>query len=597
MESPMNNDHCFIQIVRHGIVLHDVELGTDPVVIGPSSIHDVEWDLDRIIKVSKTASNEVSFEDFASRRVKRQNVELGRVYDFSDYEVRVLVREIKAARASAKIESAEICEWYMQQVTSDSVQTTEMFSTWLSVTSRDVGTRSAFLVMFDERGERIGATLNIDNSEVEKIWGSCPEQLRLEIIRNGAEFVLPQEWSGVQNRSTGRTSIVIKGVQRHVGVAITHRTRLLGIAFFLFANVGRDFTEAAEQKLKFSASLLGLLRSDHDALIGKSDRDTLVAGARRLVGRSVQMHAVYGQIEKLAPTTVSVLIQGETGTGKELLAQEIHRYSLRHEKTFVAFNAAAVPENLAEAEFFGVVRGAFSGAIKDRAGFFELADGGTLFIDEVAELSLSVQAKLLRVLQDGTFSRVGETRKRQSDFRLVCATHRSLETLVREGKFREDLYFRIAGAVVSMPSLRERSEDVKDLLPFLVQEAARELNVPLKTFSPQSVGMLESHCWLGNVRELKNAVCKLLIMSDNPEVVSEDVERILSIKPSVVAGAEAGLPEAEPLEIAKARFLREHLQQALNRNDWNKAAAAKSLGIGLRTLFRYIDDLKIERQL
>jgi len=279
------------------------------------------------------------------------------------------------------------------------------------------------------------------------------------------------------------------------------------------------------------------------------------------------------------------------------LAQEVHRYSLRHEKPFIAFNAAAVPENLAEAEFFGVVRGAFSGAIKDRAGFFELADGGTLFIDEVAELSLPMQAKLLRVLQDGSFSRVGENRKRESDFRLVCATHRSLENLVKEKKFREDLFFRLAGAVIAMPSLRDRIEDLKDLLPFLVNESSRELNVPVKSFSPQAIALLESHCWLGNVRELKNAVCKLLVMSDHLEVTSDDVERILGIKASPATQVEAAICEAEPLEVAKARFLRDHLQLALNQHDWNKAAAAKSLGIGLRTLFRYIDDLKIERQL
>src|SRR6266478_679259 len=227
---------------------------------------------------------------------------------------------------------------------------------------------------------------------------------------------------------------------------------------------------------------------------------------RNIIGHSPALEKVLAQIATVAPTEANVLILGESGTGKELVARAIHDMSARKEHSLVRVNCASIPKELFESEFFGHVRGAFTGAVKDRVGRFELADGGTLFLDEIAEIPLDLQSKLLRVLQEGQFERLGEDRTRTVKVRLIAATNRDLLAEAKAGRFRLDLYYRLSVFPIEVPSLRERLEDVGELAEHFIKQSARRLGVPRPRLSKLHLQELQSYDWPGNVRELQNVI-------------------------------------------------------------------------------------------
>jgi DNA-binding NtrC family response regulator len=291
-----------------------------------------------------------------------------------------------------------------------------------------------------------------------------------------------------------------------------------------------------------------------------------------LIGRAPAMQKLYRQIERLAPTDASVLIQGESGTGKELVARALHRLSRRADKPFVAVNCAAIPEGLVEAEFFGAERGAYTGAQAARAGHFENASGGTLFLDEIGELPLALQPKLLRALQEGRISRVGGSKEVSVDVRVVAATNRELAREVAEGRFREDLYWRLNVVGLQLPSLRERREDIPLLVEHFARRAARQHGLPDVAFPPAVLRALIDRPWSGNVRELGNTVERLLLLADDGEPSLDD----LPDAPRRQAAPAFTLP-AEGIDWeAMERSL---LDQALQQAQGQKKRAAGLLGL------------------
>ena len=244
-----------------------------------------------------------------------------------------------------------------------------------------------------------------------------------------------------------------------------------------------------------------------------------------MVGDSAAMQPVFDLLEKVAPADVSVLVQGETGTGKELVARALHDYSPRKKKAFMAENCAAVPANLLESELFGHKKGAFTGAVADRPGHFLAADGGTVFLDEIGDMPLEMQAKLLRVLQDGEVRPVGGNKSVKVDVRLVAATHRDLPSLCAEGGFREDLYFRLNVITIHLPPLRERSGDVAHLVRFFGQKVGEELGRQPE-FTPEALAALEAWSWPGNVRELENEVRRASALASGPIGVADLSARV-----------------------------------------------------------------------
>ena len=232
-----------------------------------------------------------------------------------------------------------------------------------------------------------------------------------------------------------------------------------------------------------------------------------------IIGRSPALGAILSQIELVAPTEANVLITGESGTGKELIAREIHNRSARKQRTLIKVNCASIPKELYESEFFGHIKGAFTGAIKDRAGRFEMADGGTLFLDEIGEIPLDLQSKLLRVLQEGTYEKVGDDKTRRVDVRIIVATNRNLKEEVQAGRFRQDLFYRLNVFPIEAPPLRERMEDLPALATHFLKSAAKKLNVPESRITQANLNDLQAYDWPGNIRELQNVMERATILS------------------------------------------------------------------------------------
>ena len=296
----------------------------------------------------------------------------------------------------------------------------------------------------------------------------------------------------------------------------------------------------------------------------------------KLLGKSAVIRRLFREIEKVAPSDVTVLIQGESGTGKELVAHSIHAGSSRRDRPFVAVNVSALPESLAEAELFGHERGAFTGAIASRPGRFELAHGGTLFLDEVGTLSPGVQAKLLRALESREIERVGGRRPIPVDFRLISATNEDLEERVRQGTFREDLFYRINTIPIRIPPLRERGDDVVLLSEHFLETSAARHRRPARRLSPAVIERFRSHAWKGNVRELEHTIEMLVLFSEGEEVSEEDLPRAMR-EVSSVSSKETG-PKLRFAE-AVAEFEKRLLSDAIAGEGGVKARAARRLGL------------------
>jgi len=306
------------------------------------------------------------------------------------------------------------------------------------------------------------------------------------------------------------------------------------------------------------------------------------AAFERLVGSSEAMQQVYELVRRIAPTRSAVLITGETGTGKELVARAMHNLSPRREHLFVPLNCAAIPAELLESELFGHTRGAFTGAESQRAGKFEVAHGGTLFLDEIGDMPYPLQAKLLRVLQEGVIERIGSNKPITVDVRVVSSTHRDLPARIREGAFREDLYYRLNVFNIRLPPLRERREDVANLATHFLHGFARELAREAPVLTSEALRLLERHAWPGNVRELQNLMERVAVLAAGPEVDVGFFTALMS--PASERPAETGTEELA-LQPAVEQLERKLILRALGAADDNKAEAARLLGISERTLW------------
>jgi two-component system nitrogen regulation response regulator NtrX len=321
-----------------------------------------------------------------------------------------------------------------------------------------------------------------------------------------------------------------------------------------------------------------------------------------IVGSSKAIRQVIGLIEKVGPTPARVLITGENGTGKELVARAIHALSPRASGPFVEVNCAAIPAELIESELFGHMKGSFTGAFADRAGKFEIADGGTLFLDEVGDMSLSAQAKMLRALQEGVISRVGSGKALPVDVRVVAATNKNLDAEIAQGRFREDLLHRLNVIPIHVPPLRERRADVAQLIAHFTAELTKD-GLPAKDFEAAAVERLTAHDWPGNIRELKNAVERLLILASGPAVTQHDVERLVGKgeggrgKGAGVGagGGDAAWLRAATFEEFKQSAERAFLLRKLQENDWNVSETARTLQMPRSNLYKKIERYGLSR--
>jgi DNA-binding NtrC family response regulator len=320
-------------------------------------------------------------------------------------------------------------------------------------------------------------------------------------------------------------------------------------------------------------------------------------GAERpiMIGRCAAMQRLSKHISKFAPTDSTVLILGETGTGKELVARSIHQQSRRARQTMISVNCAAIPETLIESELFGYEKGAFTGAHSNRMGLIEAADGGTLFLDEIGELPMEAQARLLRFIQEGEIRRIGSVQSRKVNVRLICATHRDLQTLAAEGAFRQDLYYRINVLRLVLPPLRERGKDILFLAERLLAEQAARLERPAMTLSPRAIQAITTYQWPGNVREMEHAIERAVILTEGTEIDNEtlgidlelvNINRLRGDRP-IGSTQKRGIRSAEPADPAEDLSLEDYFQRFVieHQDSMSETELAQKLGISRKCLW------------
>jgi two-component system, NtrC family, nitrogen regulation response regulator NtrX len=410
------------------------------------------------------------------------------------------------------------------------------------------------------------------------------ERLASESVDAVLSDVVMPEMDGLQflaevRKRAADVPVVLMSGQANVDTAV--KATRLGALDFVEKPVGLD---------RLFLTLRNALRLDRlekeNRELQRYWRDEL-----RLIGETASMGALRTRIEKAAPADVPILILGENGTGKELVARAVHELSPRRSGPFVKLNCAAVPAELVESELFGHEKGAFSGAVAQRRGRFEEADGGTLFLDEIGDMPPAMQAKLLRALQDGELMRVGGSGSIRVDVRLISATNRSLEALLGEGRFREDLYYRINTVEVRLPPLRERRQDIPVLVEHFAQAACSRNHWKLRAFSPEAVALLREQPWRGNVRELRNTVERVLILSSEDPVGVPDVRSAL---PSATGAPRPSVPTEGTLRDLGEAYEREVIKERLRVAGGHVTNAARSLGLERSHLYKKCKQLGIE---
>ncbi|MBX3198719.1 MAG: sigma 54-interacting transcriptional regulator [Labilithrix sp.] len=420
-------------------------------------------------------------------------------------------------------------------------------------------TRSVFRKVVSERAAVVAADAPRDVGQSESLMGA---QIRSTL---GIPLWKGDEILGVIQVDNREATGVLTASDLDI-MAVLAQNASLAVAN---ARVAKRLRAAEERLKKENAFLKGKEQERRSG--GKKD------GAPEIIGNSAPMKQLLQQLEKVVNTRVTVLIEGETGVGKELVAASVHYRSNRRDRLFVGQNCAAMPETLLESELFGHKKGAFTGAHEDKRGLFEVADGGTLFLDEVTEMPLSLQSKLLRVLQEGEIRPIGATQEKKVNVRIVAATNRNLEKEVAEGRFREDLYYRLKVFPLRVPPLRERREDIPLIGSHFLQRFSIEFGKPAGGFSQQAMELLQSYDWPGNVRELQNEIQRLVIQIDTGGFVTPDM---LSPRVRQVEGMiERVRPTKGTLKEMMDQVERWLLIEALREHGNNKTAAAKSLGI------------------
>jgi Nif-specific regulatory protein len=417
-------------------------------------------------------------------------------------------------------------------------------------------TRSVFRKVVSERAAVIAADATREVGQTESLLGASIRSVLGVPLWRGEEIL------GVLQVDNRESTGVFTGIDLDVSAVLGHHASLAVANARLVQRL-----RAAEERLKKENAFLKT--REESRRVGK--------GEQEIIGSAPATRGLFEQLAKVVDTRVTVLIEGETGTGKELIAAAVHYRSRRRDKLFVSQNCAAMPESLLESELFGHKKGSFTGAHEDKKGLFEIADGGTLFLDEVTEMPLSLQSKLLRVLQEGEIRPIGAPQEKRVNVRIVAATNRNIEKEVAEGRFREDLYYRLKVFPIRVPPLRERREDIPLLASHFIKRYAAELGKPAAGFSQQAMELLQAYDWRGNVRELQNEVQRLVIQIEDggfvtPELLSPRIRQIEGVVDRVK-------PQKGTLKEMMDQLERWLLIEALREHDNNKTAAAKALGI------------------
>ncbi len=448
----------------------------------------------------------------------------------------------------------------------------------IEITNADKG----FLVLLEGENLDVKVARNLNRENIADAVSQLSDSIIAKVVRSRKPVIVSDAMSDDEFGSA--KSVMHLKVSSVICVPLLDRGRLLGLIY-----VGNDSIRDlfADQTLRvltvFSSQaslivsnglLLNELRHDNKRLSDRLEQYRF----GEIVGTSPPMQSVFRKVEKISPTDISVLITGETGTGKELIAREIHNRSPRAGKPFVTINCGAIPENLLESELFGHIKGSFTGAVANKQGKFQAADGGTLFLDEIGEMPIELQVKLLRAIQEKVVYRVGDTRPETCDIRILAATNRDLEKEIAGGRFREDLYYRLNVVNVELPALRVRGDDVLVIARYLLSRYAREYDAKVKGFSPNAAVAIRKHNWPGNIRELENRIKKAIVLSESTVIGPDDLGLTGDVLPNILTLADA-----------KEKFQREYINEVLALNNGNRTKTARDLGVDPRTVFRHLE--------
>jgi transcriptional regulator with GAF, ATPase, and Fis domain len=448
----------------------------------------------------------------------------------------------------------------------------------VEITNADKG----FLILMDGEQMHVKVARNLMRENIADALSQLSDSIVAKVVKTMKPVIISDAMN--DEEFAGSKSIMKLRLTSVICVPLLDRGKLIGLIYVGNDSVVDLFQPETMQILTVFAAqaslivanalLLDHLRVDNRQLTQRLEQIRF----GEIVGTSAPMQEVFKKVEKVAGTDISVLITGETGTGKELIAREIHNRSPRARAPFVTINCGAIPENLLESELFGHVKGAFTGAVANKQGKFQAAHGGTLFLDEIGEMPLNLQVKLLRAIQERIIIRVGDTRPESVDIRIVAATNRNLEGEIEGGRFREDLYYRLNVVNIHLPPLRDRQEDVVVIARYLLGRYAKEYDSKVKGFSPNASVGIRKHHWPGNIRELENRIKKALVLAESTMIGPDD----LGLTPDV-------LPPILTLAEAKDKFQRDYINEVLALNNGNRTKTARDLGVDPRTVFRHLE--------
>jgi transcriptional regulator with GAF, ATPase, and Fis domain len=466
----------------------------------------------------------------------------------------------------------------LMEVKSVSALLDELMDSVIDVTNADKG----FLILIEDGDPRVAVARNLSHQALPNGVSHLSDSIIQRVMTTKRPLIVSDALHDEHFKSS--ESVMNLKLCSVMCAPLMAQGELLGILYVGNDNVVNLFEESSLDVLSIfagqaslilqNALLVDSIKTDFDML--KQQLDASRFGD--IIGACPSMREVFRTVEKVSGADISVLITGETGTGKELIARAVHLRSGRKDNPFVVVNCGAIPENLIESELFGHVRGAFTGAVATRPGKFQLAHQGSLFLDEVGELPLALQVKLLRALQEKVVLKVGDTKPEHVDIRIIAATNRELEQEMKNGNFREDLFYRLNVINIHLPPLRERGDDVLVLAKYLLAKYTEEYGSKVKGFTPNALIAIRKYDWPGNVRQLENRIKKAIVMCDKTLVGVEDLDM---------------LPEAaSPITtLAQARedFQRRYILEVLDRNNGNRTKTAQDLGVDPRTIFRYLE--------
>lgn len=458
-------------------------------------------------------------------------------------------------------------------------QPDELLESILDIALKQLSAERGFVLLKDEQDESQfipGAIRNIGAqkiSEVSDISHSTVDK----VLQTGQPLLTFDALSDEHFDAT--RSVMLNQIRSIACVPLMLKGELIGVIYIdsrgekaRLSRGSLEFLQAFANQAAIAlenARLLSQLQQENALLKEEFHR---IYSFKEIIGKSKAMQRVFQLMAKVLNNDVTVLITGETGTGKELVARAIHYNGSRSQKPFVAVNCGAIPENLIESELFGHKKGAFTGAISDKKGLIESARGGTLFLDEVGELPLNLQVKLLRFLQDKKFTPVGDVREHQADVRIISATNRNLQESIKAGKFREDLYYRLNVIQIPLPALQERKKDIPLLAQFFLRKHNQALNKNIRSITPAAMRMLMEYTWPGNVRELENTIERAVVLDADGQIDHDDLSLLLDKKDN--SGIEAGMTMEE--------VSRKLLEKTLAVTEGNKTRAAEMMGVSLR---------------